>query len=95
MRHKFLLWIKYAASLVGSQFIYGLLRIKCGYQGIEVIAATALLMFAVLFTYLETIKPTSRDKPLNLYCAVLFILGMLISYHCDISGYRFSLFLHK
>lgn len=95
MKEKIILWIKYAACLIGSQFIYGLLRIKCGYQSIEVIGAVMLVMFAVLFLYLETIKPLSKEKSINLYCPFLFLMGILLSYNCDIMGYNFSLFIDK
>ncbi|MBS0635418.1 MAG: hypothetical protein JSR37_08155 [Verrucomicrobia bacterium] len=90
MKEKTINWVKYAASILGSQAIYALLRLKCGYQSIEVMAAMVLAMFAVLFAYLETIKPTSKDKPLNLLCAFYFIVGILLSYHSDVMGYKVS-----
>jgi len=95
MKEKIILWIKYAACLIGSQYLYALLRIKCEYSSIEVIAAVALVMFVVLFLYLESIKPDSKEKPLNLYCACLFIFGILLSYHSDIMGYRLSYWIDK
>lgn len=93
MKEKFIVWGKFCLFFFGAQFLYALLRIKACYSSSEVISSIILIMFMVLFRYLKISQQPAAKNSFFIDDAWMFLLGILCSYHGDITGHNIAPFL--